>query len=115
MRVYRSDDTAESFLAFGMQLAGTELTADALSTVLTEPAAFNSVSVDENGHIRADVNDAFAAQVRSTGTAGEYYLVGGLVNLLLDAFDGTDVTLTVNGEPLESGHAVYDFALTRYA
>lgn len=115
VRVYRSDDTAESFLAFGMQLAGTELTADALSTVLTEPAAFNSVSVDENGHIRADVNDAFAAQVRSTGTAGEYYLVGGLVNLLLDAFDGTDVTLTVNGEPLESGHAVYDFALTRYA
>ena len=35
-------------------------------------------------------------------------------NQLLDAFDGTDVTLTVNGAPLESGHNIYDYALTRY-
>ena len=60
------------------------------------------------------LNDAFAAQVRSLGTTGEYFLVGGIVNTLLDAFDGTDVTLTVNGAPLESGHNIYDYALTRY-
>ena len=33
---------------------------------------------------------------------------------LLDAFDGTEVMLTVNGAPLESGHNIYDYALTRY-
>ena len=48
------------------------------------------------------------------GTTGEYFLVGGIVNTLLDAFDGTDVTLTVNGAALETGHDVYDTALTRY-
>lgn len=77
-------------------------------------AAFNTVTADKDGHIRADLNDAFAAQVRSLGTSGEYFLVGGIVNTLLDAFDGTDVTLTVNGAPLESGHNIYDYALTRY-
>ena len=77
-------------------------------------AAFNTVTADKDGHIRADLNDAFAAQVRSLGTSGEYFLVGGIVNTLLDAFDGTDVMLTVNGAPLESGHNIYDYALTRY-
>ena len=77
-------------------------------------AAFNTVTVDEAGHVKADLNDAFAAQVRSLGATGEYFLVGGIVNTLLDTFDGADVTLTVNGAPLESGHNIYDYALTRY-
>ena len=34
-------------------------------------AAFNTVTADKDGHIRADLNDAFAAQVRSLGTSGE--------------------------------------------
>ena len=61
-----------------------------------------------------EAGEAFAAQVRSLGTSGEYFLVGGIVNTLLDAFDGTEVMLTVNGAPLESGHNIYDYALTRY-
>ena len=94
--------------------------ADALNAAMNgllfeNGAAFHTVTVDEAGHIKADLNDAFAAQVRSFGTSGEYYLVGGVVNTLLDIYDGADVTLTVNGAPLESGHAVYDTALTRFA
>ena len=77
-------------------------------------ASASADTVDKDGHIQADLNDAFAAQLRSLGTTGEYFLVGGIVNTLLDAFDGTDVTLTVNGALLESGHEVYDTALTRY-
>ena len=119
VRIYRSDANAEHFLAFGTALDGTEITADALNgamdgLIFENGAAFNTVSVDEAGHVKADLNDAFAAQVRSLGTTGEYFLVGGIVNTLLDAFDGTDVTLTVNGAPLESGHNIYDYALTRY-
>ena len=119
VRIYRSDANAESFLAFGFALDGTEITADTLNgamdgLVFENGAAFNTVAVDENGHIKADMNEAFAVQLRSLGTTGEYFLVGGIVNTLLDAFDGTDVMLTVNGAPLESGHAVYDTALTRY-
>ena len=119
VRIYRSDAAAENFLAFGYALDGTEITADTLNgamdgLIFENGAAFNTVTVDEAGRVKADLNDAFAAQVRSLGTTGEYFLVGGIVNTLLDAFDGTDVTLTVNGAPLESGHTVYDTALTRY-
>ncbi len=119
VRIYRSDANAEHFLAFGMQLDGTEITADALNgamdgLIFENGAAFNTVAVDDAGHITADLNDAFAVQLRSIGTTGEYFLVGGIVNTLLDAFDGTDVALTVNGAPLESGHTVYDTALTRF-
>ena len=119
VRIYRSDANAEHFLAFGLTLDGTEITAETLNSamdglIFENGAAFNTVAVDDAGHITADLNDAFAAQVRALGTTGEYFLVGGIVNTLLDAFDGTDVTLTVNGAPLESGHMVYDTALTRY-
>ncbi len=119
VRIYRSDAAAEHFLAFGYALDGTEITADTLNgamngLIFENGAAFNTVAVDDAGYITADLNDAFAAQVLSLGTTGEYFLVGGIVNTLLDAFDGTDVTLTVNGAPLESGHNVYDYALTRY-
>ena len=120
VRVYRINANADGFLAVGVRLDGEEITADALNAAMNgllfeNGAAFHTVTVDEAGHIQADLNDAFAAQVRSFGTSGEYYLVGGVVNTLLDIYDGADVTLTVNGAPLESGHAVYDTALTRFA
>lgn len=120
VRVYRINANADGFLAVGVRLDGEEITADALNAatnglLFENGAAFHTVTVDEAGHIKADLNDAFAAQVRSFGTSGEYYLVGGVVNTLLDIYDGADVTLTVNGAPLESGHAVYDTALTRFA
>ena len=120
VRVYRINANADGFLAVGVRLDGKEITADALNAAMNgllfeNGAAFHTVTVDEAGHIKADLNDAFAAQVRSFGTSGEYYLVGGVVNTLLDIYDGADVTLTVNGAPLESGHAVYDTALTRFA
>ena len=120
VRVYRINANADGFLAVGVRLDGEEITADALNAAMNgllfeNGAAFHTVTVDEAGHIQADLNDAFAAQVRSFGTSGEYYLVGGVVNTLLDIYDGSDVTLTVNGAPLESGHAVYDTALTRFA
>ena len=120
VRVYRINANADGFLAVGVRLDGEEITADALNAAMNgllfeNGAAFHTVTVDEAGHIQDDLNDAFAAQVRSFGTSGEYYLVGGVVNTLLDIYDGADVTLTVNGAPLESGHAVYDTALTRFA
>ena len=120
VRVYRINANADGFLAVGVRLDGEEITADALNAAMNgllfeNGAAFHTVTVDEAGHIKADLNDACAAQVRSFGTSGEYYLVGGVVNTLLDVYDGADVTLTVNGAPLESGHAVYDTALTRFA
>ena len=76
VRIYRSDANAEHFLAFGAALDGTEITAETLNgamdgLIFENGAAFNTVTADKVGHIIADLNDAFAAQVRPLGTSGE--------------------------------------------
>ena len=37
--------------------------------------------------------------------------IGGLVNTYIKNFGAQTVTITVNGEPLESGHNIYDMPL----
>ena len=48
------------------------------------------------------------------GTAGEYLLLGSVVNTFLDNLDGESILITVDGETLESGHEIYDRELTFY-
>ena len=66
--------------------------------------------------LHLDFNDAFRDLLCSTGTAGEYMIIGSLVNTFLD--NNRDVAktifITVNGEILESGHVIYDFELSYY-
>lgn len=66
------------------------------------------------GEIILDFNAAFAQRVNSMGTAGEYILMGSLVNTYLDAFNAASVTVTVEGSSWESGHVVYDAPLNRF-
>lgn len=58
-----------------------------------------------------DLNHAFGTQLRSTGTAGETMLLGSLVNTFLTAYQASTITITENGQILESGHAIYDAPL----
>ena len=50
------------------------------------------------------------------GTAGEYIIIGSLVNTFLENYQDTvtSIFITVNGEIIESGHVIYDFELIRY-
>jgi len=66
------------------------------------------------GEITLDFNEAFAQRIRSTGTAGEYIIMGSLVNTYLDAFNAATVTVTVEGSTWESGHVIYDMPLGRF-
>jgi len=68
----------------------------------------------EGSHLTLDFNAAFAERVRSTGTAGEYIIMGSLVNTYLDAFSAATVTVTVEGQSWESGHVVYDAPMERF-
>ena len=68
----------------------------------------------EGGEITLDFNEAFAQRIRSTGTAGEYILMGSLVNTYLDAFNAATVTVTVEGGVWESGHVIYDMPMGRF-
>ena len=81
------------------------------------PYARSYVRVILFGSALATTGHGLSHFIRSDGHPGismVAMLIGGIVNTLLDAFDGTEVMLTVNGAPLESGHNIYDYALTRY-
>ena len=78
--------------------------------VLPADVSINNLGI-KNGLITIDFNQSFADVVRSMGTSGETMIVGSVVNTFLNAFQAEIVFLTVNGEILESGHAIYDFEL----
>lgn len=68
----------------------------------------------ENQSMAIDFNTAFAQQISSMGTAGEYMIMGSVVNTFLTAYGAEQVTITVDGDALETGHAIYDLPLTFY-
>ena len=115
LTLYYGDDNAEFILSKEVQVA--EITADTIieqlisAGVLREGVAVNSMF--QNGSsLFVDFNQEFANLVCSMGTAGEYIIIGSTVNTFLGAFQATSVTFTVNGQVLESGHAIYDLPLT---
>ena len=64
--------------------------------------------------LEADFNDALRQSLLPMGTAGEYVLMGSVVNTFLTAYQADAITITVEGEVLETGHSVYDQPLTFY-
>lgn len=72
-----------------------------------------SLSVDEKDSklLHLDMSKEFGEYVSMMGTAGEYIVIGSLVDTFLDAYDCEHVIITVDGKALETGHASYDGAL----
>ena len=64
--------------------------------------------------LEADFNDALRQSLLPMGTAGEYVLMGSVVNTFLTAYQADAITITVEGEVLETGHSVYDQPLEFY-
>lgn len=78
-----------------------------LAGVLNDDVRFNRFTL-EDGAASLDFNAAFSQQVNSMGTAGEIMILGSVVNTFLTAFDIESLTITVDGEVLETGHNIYD-------
>ena len=112
--VWSPDDNAEGFV-ISVENASS-FTPDGLNPVLADKVLLNGAAIngwsDLDGTLRVDMNAAFGAQIRSMGTSGEYLYLGSLVNTLLDARNVDSLILTVEGQPLETGHNVYDGPLT---
>lgn len=86
--------------------------------VLAEGASVNTMEIiSESGKtaLKADFNEALRQSILPMGTSGEYVILGSVVNTFLTAYDADAITLTVDGEVLETGHSVYDQPLTFYA
>ena len=83
--------------------------------VLTQEVELLSEEYD-GSCLHLDFNNAFRDLLCSMGTAGEYIIIGSLVNTFLENYQDTvtSIFITVNGEIIESGHVIYDFELIRY-
>lgn len=82
---------------------------------LPEGTAVNRVKMTEaegGAALELDLNDAFGEGVGQMGTAGESMMIGSLVNTLWENVELSSLTLTVEGEVLETGHEIYDAPFT---
>ena len=116
--VYTGDETAEHFLT--QDVAAEALDENsvfaALKSVGVMPDNAELLDFAQNGGaLTLDLSDDYARYIQSLGTSGEYIAIGCLVNTYLTAFGADTVSVTVNGAPLESGHAVYDMPLEFYS
>lgn len=81
--------------------------------VLTDDIGIWAMQIDGTC-LRLTFSPTFGDLIRAQGTAGEYIIMGSVVNTFLDAFDAESVYITVADDILESGHQVYDYELTFY-
>ena len=112
--VYYGDENAENFLSEEVQVP--EITEAAVveqliaAGVLPEGVEVNTLTI-AGTQLNIDFNAAFLDHLYTMGTSGERILIGSVVNTFLSAYDAESVYITVDGETVESGHVVYDFAI----
>lgn len=114
--LYKGDDNAEFVIPVECEIAeqSPQAIADKLYElgVFSAPVTANSFTVDNSNVIHLDMGQDFAAQIFSSGTAGEHIMVGSLVNSFISVYEADAVLITVEGSTFESGHAIYDYALS---
>ncbi len=116
---YHGDEAAEKLVEETAELPSGYEPQDVLDllyekSVLPEKVTVISWSVDGSGLMNIDLSEEFGAAIKGQGTAGEYIMMGSLVNSLIKNFDLKNVLITVNGDVLESGHEIYDYPLSLY-
>ena len=84
-----------------------------MSLIPSAPATFTELVDAYAATVTAvlDLGRSFQEQVSRMGTAGEYIMVGSLVNSIISAFGTDGVALTIDGSSLETGHEIYDYTL----
>jgi hypothetical protein len=111
--LYLPNDNADGFVVYA---AMTDGSAEHIVSLLVDkdalPAGCELLDFSVSGNsASADMNAKYGQAVSSTGTAGEYMMIGSVVNTLLTFFELEEITLTIEGQVLETGHSIYDFPL----
>ncbi len=113
--IYYGNASADGFEQKEVEIMG--LTPQNL---IGELAKLNVVSIDtevksfeqDGKALKLDLSKGFSKYLNMMGSSGEYIVMGGLVNTFLDAYDGENILITVEGEMLETGHTSYEGPLT---
>ncbi len=109
--VYAPNENADAFVESKVKVSAiNESEIDRVLTeqnVLSSDVVINSINqttVDGKETVEADFNQAFSSRLSSMGSSGEYYILGSVVNTLLDAYDCDQVKITIDGSQLELSH-----------
>lgn len=79
------------------------------TAVLSQECEIEVISVNESEEkMEIAVNSGFGEYIRSMGTSGESLVLECVVRTYSEAYDCDGVKITENGNPLETGHAVFD-------
>ncbi len=70
------------------------------------------LSFDEETHT-LDMNEGFGTLMSYMGTSGELVILDSLVTTVCQWYGIDELTLTVEGQTLETGHSIYDFPLAK--
>ena len=120
--VYKPDANCEKLEAIFVKIeeinAQNILQALAECNVISGGITVQSEGIEKDSagsHLRLDFNQELQTSLSSLGTAGEYAVLGAIVNTFLDAYCADDIYLSVNGHDLETGHNVYTEPLTKFS
>ncbi len=115
------NDDATSFVEQSASLSGDSAQAvvDALceAGALPEGVEVLSCSLEGKGQdarLSLDLSAAFSEAMQTAGSAGEAMTLGSLANTMLVYYDAQTLSLTCEGEPLATGHNIYDEPLVFY-
>lgn len=112
--VYIPDEQAETLMPVGAEAEDDSDAAliQALIHMGALPAGceINSSKIEDTV-LKLDMNMIYGNAVRSAGTAGENMLIYTVVNTFIQASGAEKVLITVEGDPLETGHNIYDYPL----
>lgn len=109
--VYYPDESYVALLH--KSIAVEELTAEAVLQELMDLGVVNSSVIVrdvflDGTQLNLDLSVDFLEQLRTLGSTGERYVVGSVVNTFLSAYGAETVMITIDGDLMDSGHAVYD-------
>lgn len=114
--VYQPNETVDGIVAVSLT-SDEEPTLELVSTEYFELLQMEThgaaiLSFDEETKT-LDLNEGFGTLMMSMGTSGEIVIIDSLVTTVCQWYDIEELTLTVAGEVLETGHSIYDFPLAK--
>ena len=114
-KLYFPNDAADDLHADTAQIPDAEpAVTTAYAQAITEQLIAHNALPKDGDALSLDLNEAFLAGLRESGSTGELMYMGSLVNTFLDNFNCTTVRVTVEGKPFSTGHSEYDKPLQAF-
>ena len=114
-KVYFPNDQASDLRADTVHITDAEAIVDQLIAHDALPKDSKVLAISKDGNaLSLDMDEAFLAGLRQSGSTGESMYLGSLVNTFLDNFNCETVRVTVEGKSFSTAHADYDKPLQAF-